>query len=101
MGYNGKGGFPVTAIGGQGREVSVAVLGAGIMGSAMARRLLSDGFRVTVWDRSSSVTASLAEAGAVAAGSPQEAVRDARVVITMLPTADVVTSVVLGQGGAH
>jgi 3-hydroxyisobutyrate dehydrogenase len=90
----------VTAIGGQGREVSVAVLGAGIMGSAMARRLLSAGFRVTVWDRSSSVTGSLAEAGAVAAGSPQEAVRDARVVITMLPTADVVTSVIFDQGVA-
>jgi 3-hydroxyacyl-CoA dehydrogenase len=30
----------------------VAMLGVGIMGSAMARRLLSAQFPVTVWDRS-------------------------------------------------
>ena len=79
-------------------ELPVAVLGTGIMGSAMARNLLSAGLPVTVWDRSSSVTAPLAEAGAVAAASPREAVRDARVVITMLPTADVVNSVIFDGG---
>ena len=48
-------------------QPAVAVLGAGIMGSAMAHRLLSAGLAVTVWDRSASATARLAEAGAVAA----------------------------------
>jgi 3-hydroxyisobutyrate dehydrogenase len=55
----------------------VAVLGTGIMGSAMARNLV---------------------AGAVVAASAPEAVRDAQVVITMLPTAEVVDSVVF-EGG--
>ena len=84
----------------KGRDVAVAVLGAGIMGSAMARNLLAAGLPVTVWDRSSPVTGSLAEAGAAAAASAQQAVRDARMVITMLPTADVVSSVIFDGGVA-
>lgn len=78
----------------------VAVLGTGIMGSAMARNLLAAGLATTVWDRSRAATAELAAAGAVAAQSPDEAVRDVAVVITMLPTADVVESVIFGQGVA-
>jgi 3-hydroxyisobutyrate dehydrogenase len=72
---------------------AVAVLGTGIMGSAMARNLLAAGLRTTVWDRSKQATAPLADQGARVAASPQEAVRDSRVVITMLPTADAVESV--------
>ena len=70
----------------QGEDTRTAVLGTGIMGSAMARNLLRAGLRTTVWDRSASATAPLAEAGAEVAGTPADAVRDARVVITMLPT---------------
>src|SRR5260221_10150210 len=83
-----------------GQDLRVAVLGTGIMGSAMARRLVAAGLPTTVWDRSPSVTAPLGEAGAVVAASAAEAVGDARVVITMLPTADVVTSVVFDGGAA-
>ena len=75
----------------------VAVLGTGIMGSAMARNLLRAGLAVTVWDRSPEATAGLAQEGARAAGSPAEAVRDADVMITMLPTAAVVESVMFGD----
>ena len=71
----------------------VAVLGTGIMGSAMARNLVAAGLHTTVWDRSPQAAAPLAGAGARVAASPQEAVRDAGVVITMLPTADAVESV--------
>jgi 3-hydroxyisobutyrate dehydrogenase len=73
---------------------SVAVLGTGIMGSAMARNLAAAGLRTTVWDRSPAAAAALAGAGAVAAESPQQAVSDAQVVISMLPTAQVVESVI-------
>jgi 3-hydroxyisobutyrate dehydrogenase len=76
----------------------VAVLGTGIMGSAMARNLVAAGLPTTVWDRASSATAPLAEAGAAVAASAGEAARDAQVVITMLPTADVVTEVVFDGG---
>ncbi len=72
----------------------VAVLGAGIMGSGMVRSLIRAGLGTTVWNRSESATAPLREAGASAAESAAAAVSDAEVVITMLPTADVVGSVV-------
>src|SRR5580693_7853516 len=81
----------------QGKDTRTAVLGTGIMGSAMARNLLRAGLRTTVWDRSASATAPLAEAGAEVAGTPADAVRDARVIITMLPTPDVVTSVIFDE----
>ena len=69
-------------------------VGTGIMGSAMARNLVAAGLHTTVWDRSASAMEALAAAGAAVAPSSEEAVRDAEVVITMLPTADVVNSVV-------
>lgn len=63
----------------------VAVIGAGIMGSAMVRNLVAAGLNTRVWDRSASATGPLADAGAVVAASTPEAVQDAGVVITMLP----------------
>ena len=75
-------------------NVAVAVLGAGIMGSAMARNLASAGLTTHVWDRDTSATGPLADAGAVVAASARDAVRDAGVVITMLPTAAAVESVI-------
>ena len=84
----------------RGEGPRTAVLGTGIMGAAMARNLLRAGLRTTVWDRSASATAPLAEAGAEVAATPAEAVRDAGVVITMLPTPDVVTSVIFDEGVA-
>jgi 3-hydroxyisobutyrate dehydrogenase len=82
-----------SANGGNGRP-AVAVIGAGIMGSAMARNLAAAGLPTRVWDRAASATGPLADAGAVVAASPRDAVRDAAVVITMLPTADAVESVI-------
>jgi 3-hydroxyisobutyrate dehydrogenase len=79
-------------------DTAVAVIGAGIMGSAMARNLIAAGVSTTVWDRSASATGPLADAGAVIAASALDAVKDAEVVITMLPTADVLDSVVFDGG---
>jgi 3-hydroxyisobutyrate dehydrogenase len=80
---------------------AVAVIGAGIMGSAMARNLLAAGMDTRVWDRSAAATAPLGDAGATVAASARAAVRDAQVVITMLPTAEVVESVVFDDGVAE
>jgi len=79
---------------------AVAVIGAGIMGSAMARNLVAAGLATRVWDRAASATGPLAEAGAVVAASARDAVRDAGVVITMLATADAVESVIFDGGAA-
>jgi 3-hydroxyisobutyrate dehydrogenase len=81
-------------------RAAVAIIGTGIMGSAMTRNLVAAGLRTTVWDRSPSATGPLADAGAVVAASVRDAVHDAGVVITMLPTADVVESVIFDGGVA-
>jgi 3-hydroxyisobutyrate dehydrogenase len=79
-------------------DVRVAVLGTGIMGSAMAANLLAAGLHTVVWDRATAAMEPLLRAGAQAAASPMDAVRDAHVVITMLPTAPIVESVVFESG---
>ena len=85
---------------GRAAQAAVAVIGAGIMGSAMARNLVAAGQVTRVWDRSASAAGPLAEAGAVIAASAQDAVWGAGVVITMLPTADAVESVIFDGGVA-
>ncbi len=81
-------------------RAAVAVIGAGIMGSAMARNLVAAGLNTRVWDRSATATGPLGDAGAVVATSVRDAVRDAGVVITMLPTAEAVESVIFDGGVA-
>jgi 3-hydroxyisobutyrate dehydrogenase len=78
-------------------RTEVAVLGAGIMGAAMARNLVAAGLKTRVWDRSPSAAGPLAADGAEVAESAREAIRDAGVVITMLPTADAVESVMFDR----
>ena len=85
---------------GNNRDATVTVLGAGIMGSAMTRNLVAAGFDTRVWDRSPQATGPLADAGARVAASAPDAVRDAGIVITMLPTAEVVESVIFDGGTA-
>lgn len=77
----------------------VAVVGLGVMGRPMARRLLAAGVRVRVWNRSPAPVGQLAAAGAVPAGSAAEAARGAQAVLTVLPDTGDVERAVLGPGG--
>jgi 3-hydroxyisobutyrate dehydrogenase len=85
--------------GNQSAVPQVTVLGTGIMGAAMTRNLLAAGLPTTIWDRAGAPSG-LVEAGAIAASSADSAVRDAEVVITMLPTPDAVNSVIFDGGVA-
>ncbi len=76
---------------------NVAVLGLGIMGAGMARRLLDNGFPVTVWNRNPARSAALGDAGARIATDPADAVNGADVVIAMLSDDDASRAVWLGQ----
>jgi 3-hydroxyisobutyrate dehydrogenase len=60
----------------------------------MAHRLLSQGVGVTAWDREHDHAQPLAERGVVVASTAGEVVSSAQAVITMLPTAEIVLSVV-------
>ena len=80
------------------RPHTIAVLGTGKMGSAIATRLSEAGFEVVLWNR----TRSRAEAlglGTVAE-TPAAAVRDADIVISSLTGPEAVLATYLGPDGA-
>jgi 3-hydroxyisobutyrate dehydrogenase len=79
-------------------EETVAVIGTGIMGSAMTGSLLRAGLPTIVWDRSPSATKVLADQGARVAATPGDAVAESDVVITMLPTGAITRSLILDNG---
>jgi 3-hydroxyisobutyrate dehydrogenase len=66
------------------QKINAAVLGTGIMGAAMARNLLKAGHDVRVWNRTTSRARPLASDGAHVTDDPEEAVRDADAVLTVL-----------------
>src|SRR5579883_1471029 len=72
---------------------SIALLGTGIMGAHMARRLAQTGFSVTVWNRSEAKAAPLRQHGVTIATSASAAVADADAVIVMLSNGPVVEEV--------
>ena len=74
-------------------KLTVAVLGTGIMGAAMARNLLRAGHAVSVWNRDAAKTEPLAAEGANRATDPAQAVASADVVLTMLYDAAAVEQV--------
>jgi putative dehydrogenase len=65
---------------------NVSVVGLGIMGGAIARNLAAAGFRVSGFDIDSGRGAAAASSGVVVRGSAAEAVRDADLVLTSLPS---------------
>jgi 3-hydroxyisobutyrate dehydrogenase len=75
-------------------KVRVGLLGVGLMGSAMAHRLLDRGIAVIAWDRDPDHVRALEGRGGEPAKAPSEVVSGAGVVITMLPTAAVILDVV-------
>ena len=64
--------------------MKLAFIGAGNMGSAMARNLLRAGHQVTVYNRTRAHAEPLRDDGAALADSPADAARGADAVITML-----------------
>jgi 2-hydroxy-3-oxopropionate reductase len=77
----------------------IGFIGLGIMGSPMAQHLVDAGHRVTGFDVHQPLVDRLVAAGGVGATGVAEAVRDAAVVITMLPNHPQVEQVVFGDDG--
>ncbi|MFT9474216.1 2-hydroxy-3-oxopropionate reductase [Streptomyces sp. Mo3] len=77
----------------------IAFIGLGIMGGPMAANLVKAGHTVTGYSRGRAAVDTLTAAGGRGADSIAEAVREAEVVITMVPADPQVKEVVLGEGG--
>ena len=77
----------------------VAVVGAGIMGSAIATRLLESGHKLAVYDLDQDKVAALVAKGANAAASPSDATLQSDYVILSLNHARIVRAAVFGTAG--
>ena len=78
----------------------VAILGLGIMGSGMARRLLSAGFPLTVYNRNSEKCLPFVSQGALLARTPREASSQSEIILSMVANDEASRAVWLGDGGA-
>src|SRR5258707_5326342 len=74
-------------------------LGFGMMGFPMTRRLVSAGYDVTVWNRSSGKAAALVEAGARLAPQPRDVAATASILFMCLTDAAAVEQMVFGPDG--
>ncbi len=76
---------------------TIAFIGLGNMGAPMAENLLKAGYPLCVYDLSADALKRLQQVGASVAESPITAIKDAQVVISMLPAGEQVRSVYLGE----
>jgi 3-hydroxyisobutyrate dehydrogenase len=74
-------------------------VGVGRMGAPMTKRLLAQGHRVYVFDRSQAAMDALAKGGARASTSAEEVASSAATVFLSLPNPEIVHSVALGKAG--
>jgi 3-hydroxyisobutyrate dehydrogenase-like beta-hydroxyacid dehydrogenase len=79
--------------------VTVAIVGTGISGSAMARRLRAAGVEVRAWNRTSGKAEALAEEGVMVAASAREAASSAPVVAIVVMDEPAVDAVLSGPDG--
>jgi 3-hydroxyisobutyrate dehydrogenase-like beta-hydroxyacid dehydrogenase len=80
--------------------MNIAMLGTGLMGFPMARRLCEARHTVQVWNRSREKAERLAPFGATVHDTAASAVRGAGIVISMLESGSVVEDVLFNQGTA-
>ena len=77
----------------------IAIVGVGLLGSAVASRLLAGGFAVTGYDSRPEQLRGLGPRGLRPASSPKDAVSGADAVFTILPSLETVERVILGPEG--
>lgn len=79
---------------------SIAILGLGIMGTGMARRLLAANFPLAVYNRNREKSVPFGTDGAFVASSPREAASRAQIVLSMVSDDSASRNVWLGENGA-
>jgi 2-hydroxy-3-oxopropionate reductase len=77
----------------------IGIIGVGLLGSAVASRLLEGGFEVTGYDTRPERVKTLQAKGLKAASNLAEAAADADAVFTILPSLESVETTILGVGG--
>jgi 3-hydroxyisobutyrate dehydrogenase-like beta-hydroxyacid dehydrogenase len=81
--------------------MKIALLGTGLMGAPMSRRLAGAGLALRVWNRTPAKAEPLAACGARVCATAAEAVADADLTLTMLEHGDAVHDLLFTQGTAR
>jgi 3-hydroxyisobutyrate dehydrogenase-like beta-hydroxyacid dehydrogenase len=79
----------------------IGIVGTGVMGGAMARRLLACGFDLAVFDANFQAMAALADLGAVLESGPRAVAERSDIVLCSLPSADISIGVAREVAGAE
>ncbi len=80
-------------------DKTLGFIGVGRMGSHMSRRLVAAGHKVVVYDADARALQQATASGASAAHSPADVASQAEIVLTSLPTPDIVKAVALSSNG--
>ncbi len=80
-------------------DKTLGFIGVGRMGSHMSRRLVAAGHKVVVYDADPRALQQATASGASAAHSPADVASQAEIVLTSLPTPDIVKAVALSSNG--
>lgn len=80
-------------------SVKLGFIGLGLMGKPMSTNLIKAGYKVTVWNRTSTHMQPLVEIGAQTAASPSEVASNSDITITIVSDSLDVEEVILGQNG--
>ncbi|HUN48407.1 MAG TPA: NAD(P)-dependent oxidoreductase [Stellaceae bacterium] len=79
--------------------MDIGLLGIGRMGAAIGERLLDQGHRLTVWNRSADKAKRLTDRGATLAASPSAVAGSAEIILTILTDAAAIEAVYDGPRG--
>ena len=77
----------------------IGFIGLGTMGRVMSRRLMAEGYPLTVWNRTEASGEALVKEGAAWAKSAKEVAAASEVVFTMVSDSAASEAVICGQGG--
>ncbi|MFY3741350.1 MAG: 3-hydroxyisobutyrate dehydrogenase [Candidatus Nitrosomirales archaeon] len=80
-------------------SAKVGLIGTGMMGKAIATRLLKSGYKITVYNRTKEKAESLKALGAVVADTPMQVAKNSDLVITVVKDAAAVEEVAFGEKG--
>ncbi len=77
--------------------MKISVLGTGLLGEAIALRLLNEGYDLIVYNRTDEKTTALVSEGARHASSPEEAIETSEILILVLSDFDAIREVFLNK----
>jgi putative dehydrogenase len=78
---------------------NVGIVGAGVMGFAMANNLRAAGYQVFGYDSVPTAQQRLRDMGGIAAASPREVAKHCPIILFSLPSADALAEAVGGENG--